>query len=221
MRVKICGLCRPGDARLAAESGAHYCGVILAPGGPRSQTVARAAEIFASTGSVERVGVFVNASVDDVVAAAGALRLSVLQLHGSEPPSLVETLRGAGSWRVWKALRPRSGEEFAAGLERYAPVADGILVDGWSGSVAGGAGVAFEWSAVARYRDRIPSGTEWIIAGGLTAGNVAGAIAVLGPDTVDVSSGVESDRGVKAEAKVRAFIEVARTAASQEARGSA
>jgi len=222
MRVKICGLCRPEDARVAARTGAEYGGVILAPGGPRSQTIASAERILAAGQSLVRVGVFVNASVDDVKAAARALDLSVLQLHGRESPALVEALRGAGSWRIWKAIRPRSGEAFARGLERYAPVVDGILVDGWSGSVAGGGGVAFDWSEVARHRDRIPSGTEWIIAGGLTAENVAGAIAVLGPDTVDVSSGVESERGVKSAAKVRAFIEGARAAAiSPGGQGSA
>jgi phosphoribosylanthranilate isomerase len=213
MRVKICGLCRPEDARLAAACGADYGGVILSSVSPRGQSVAAADRILGAAPTLMRVGVFVDASFDDVSGAARALGLSVLQLHGSEPPALVEALRGAGSWRVWKAIRPRSGAEFATVLDRYAGVVDGVLVDGWSASVAGGGGIAFDWRDVARYRDRIPADTEWIVAGGLTPFNVAGAIGTLGPDTVDVSSGVEVEQGIKSEPRVRAFVESARAAA--------
>jgi phosphoribosylanthranilate isomerase len=214
MRVKICGLCRPEDARLAAESGADYGGVILSPGSPRSQTLASAEPILAAAGVLARVGVFIDSSFDDVVTAGRALDLSILQLHGSEAPSQVEALRDAGAWRVWKGLRPRTGDEFAREVARYVAAADGILVDGWSAAVAGGGGVAFDWAAVTRCRDRVPPDVEWVVAGGLTPENVAEAITMLDPDTVDVSSGVEASAGVKSAAKVRAFIAGAREAAT-------
>src|SRR5512134_3196935 len=91
-------------------------------------------------------------------------------------------------------------------LERYASVADGILLDGYSAFASGGTGSAFPWDEVARVRSRFPAKLQLIVAGGLTPSNVHRAITLLSPDVVDVSSGVEQAPGMKSEERVRAFI---------------
>lgn len=213
MQVKICGVCRPQDAEAAVRHGATYVGVILAPGGPRTRTVEEATTILDAARGARRVAVFVNAPYDEVVSAARALDLDRIQLHGDEPVELVERLSAAGPWRVWKAIRPRTGYEFAAGLERYGAVAGGLLIDGFSAAAAGGVGARFPWDEVEALRETVPPGLELIVAGGLNEANVVEAVRRLRPDTVDVSSGVESEPGVKSAAKIRAFMAAAQKAA--------
>ncbi len=217
MRVKICGVCRPGDAAAAVAAGADYVGVILAPGRARTQSLSQAAAIWSAAPQAMRVGVFVDAAPAELAATARELGLHVLQLHGEEDAALVQAVRAAGQWRVWKAVRPRSGGEFARAAEYWAPLVDGLLVDGWSAEAAGGTGVAFGWDAVAGLRDLVPDNIEFVVAGGLNPGNVAQAVARLAPDTVDVSSGVESERGIKSAERVQAFVQAARSAIPQPA----
>lgn len=214
MRVKICGVCRPADARMVESAGADYMGVILSPGHARSQEAAAAGRIFDAVGSIRRAGVFVDADVNRVATLAQRLRLNVLQLHGTESPGTVAALREAGDWHVWKALRPHTAEECVKLAAEYADVANGLLLDGWAAGTAGGAGAKLPWEELARVRDRLPAGVDIIVAGGLTAANVKRVIELLSPDIVDVSSGVESSRGVKSEPEVRAFVAAARAAAA-------
>ena len=201
--VKVCGLTRHEDAAAAAGAGARYLGVILAPGGRRTVAPGDGAVIFGDL-KVQRVGVFVNATADELRRAAGAARLDVLQLHGDEPPELAAALRGEG-FAVWKALRPRSGDELSAGLVRYAGAVDAILLDGYSAGARGGTGTAFDWRAAAERLGGMPPETMLVAAGGLRPDNVAEAASLLRPQVVDVSSGVESSPGVKDHAAVRAF----------------
>ena len=218
--VKICGLTRRPDAELAAASGAHYGGVILAPGGRRSVTAADAARLFAGL-PLHRVGVFVDADPAALRQAAETATLDVLQLHGGESPELIEELRAAGgSFEIWKALRPRSAAEFVTELRRYEAVVDGILLDGWSATAAGGTGAAFPWQPVALHRDEIPARLRLIVAGGLAPRNVAEAIGLLRPAVVDVSSGVEDSPGVKSPEAVPAFVAAVREAAMHPYPGS-
>jgi phosphoribosylanthranilate isomerase len=209
--VKFCGLTRRADARLAASLGAGYGGVILAPGGKRSITPAAAAELFREL-PLTRVGVFVDAGLDEVRRAAEVAGLDVLQLHGSEPPSEVAALRAEGRWKVWKAVRPRSAAELREALELYRSGADALLLDGWSACAPGGTGARFPWEEISAYRDEVPRSLAVVVAGGLTPGNVERAIALLRPDVVDVSSGVESAPGVKDPAAMPAFLEAVRRA---------
>jgi phosphoribosylanthranilate isomerase len=210
--VKFCGLTRPADALVAASLGAEYAGVILAPGGRRSISPASAAEVFADL-HPQRVGVFVDAELDAVRRTAEVVGLAVVQLHGSETPAEVATLRAEGRWTVWKAVRPRSAADFRDALERYGSVADGLLLDGWSPTAAGGVGAHFPWEEIAACRVEIPLARTFVMAGGLTPDNVERAIGLLRPDVVDVSSGVESAPGVKDPAALRSFFEAARRAA--------
>lgn len=209
--VKVCGLCRPEDARAAVEAGAGYVGVVLARSGGRRQSIESARRIFEAAGdAARRVGVFVNGSALRAADSARSLGLDVLQLHGSEPPDTAEFLRMVGPWKVWKAIRPRSRTHFENLLARYADSVDGIVVDGWSAAAAGGTGTRFPWEAVAEARALVPEHLTFVVAGGLTADNVARAVELLAPDVVDVSSGVERVVGEKDAARLEAFAAAAR-----------
>ncbi len=210
--VKICGVCRPADAAAAARAGADYVGVVLAPGYTRSQTVESAAPILDAAAGAQRVGVFIDASVGEVVDAAERLRLDVVQLHGSEPPEQVAALAAAGGWQVWKAVRPRDPEELGAAARAYAGAADALLLDAWDPTLPGGTGVALAWDDLAGARSQLPRAQRVVLAGGLTPENVGAAVRRMAPAVVDVSSGVEQRPGEKSEERVRAFIEAARAA---------
>jgi phosphoribosylanthranilate isomerase len=217
--VKICGVCSATDAARAAAAGASYVGVILAPGRARSRSLSEAAVIFEGIGSagadgrsaVRRVGVFVDAGADEIVAAAELLRLDVVQLHGDEDAALARAAGGdARMTKVWKAVRVRSPADVVRAAAVYEASVHGLLLDGWSPHGAGGVGAAFDRVAVAAVRDRVPAGLEVIAAGGLTPGNVADMIRLLRPDVVDVSSGVEEVLCRKSAERMRAFVAAVR-----------
>jgi phosphoribosylanthranilate isomerase len=212
MIVKICGVCSPRDAALVREAGADVVGVILDAPGPRRRTDAQARRIYAAAAGLLRAGVFQDAAVGAVVARASALSLDIVQLHGDESAAAVTAVRAAGPWAVWKAIRVRDADAVREACVRWADRVDGVLVDAYSPGAAGGTGLRFDWEAVAARRPALPPGVAFIVAGGLRATNVARAIAVLGPDVVDVSSGVERAPGEKAPAEVGAFVAAARSA---------
>jgi len=199
---------RARDAAVAVEAGARYLGVILAPGGKRTVTPEAAAVIFGDL-PARRAGVFVNATASELRRAAAAARLDVLQLHGDEPPGLAAALREEG-FTVWKAVRPRDGDEFAAAAVLYGGSVDALLLDGYSPDARGGTGKAFPWREIAARLDVLADGVALVAAGGLRPGNVAEAATILRPAIVDVSSGVESAPGVKDPDAVRAFIAAVR-----------
>lgn len=219
-RVKICGVTRREDARQAAAAGADYVGAILSPGFDRSVEAAAAAR-FVPGGEVALVAVTVDAGVDGAAAAAREAGAAVIQLHGRETPGELRALRGEGGWRLWKAVRVRRADDLLSALDRWHGVADGLVVEGFLAGHAGGAGATFPWDVLERLRERVPRDLALVVAGGLAPANVAEAVARLSPDVVDVSSGVESRRGVKDPERVRAFIEQARLAAGGVAPASA
>lgn len=215
IRVKICGVCRPEDAEVAAACGADYIGVILAPGYGRSRTMDEAARIFEAGAGLRRVAVFVDPVPADLAEADDLLGLHVVQLHGNESPETIAKFRRLGDFGIWKVVRPRTAADLREAVERYACVVDGLVLDGSgraAGSGAGWAGSRFPWSDVAPARSDVPRGVEVIVAGGLDPNNVVSAIACLAPDVVDVSSGVESAPGIKDPDRVRAFVAAARSA---------
>jgi phosphoribosylanthranilate isomerase len=214
--VKICGVCRAEDAAVAAAAGASYVGVILVPGRPRSRTTAEAAEIFAGGYDVLRVGVFVDAPLQEIAAAAGRLRLDVVQLHGSEERGLVREVAARTGARVWKAVRVRDPGDVTAAAARYVGAVDALLLDGWSPRGEGGVGAAFDAAAVAPVRAKLPLELELVVAGGLTPDSVGDVVRLLDPAVVDVSSGVEEAVGRKSAARVRAFIAAAHAARPED-----
>ncbi|MQA90791.1 MAG: N-(5'-phosphoribosyl)anthranilate isomerase [Gemmatimonas sp.] len=206
--VKICGLTRPEDAAAAERAGATYGGVILAPGGPRSIDEARSRKVFAGT-SLVRCGVFVDERPDRVAALVDRVGLDVVQLHGDEGPEVAEAIGRNTGVEVWKVIRVRTAQDVIHGARHYGNVVQGMLLDGWSEAARGGTGSRFPWQEVAEHRERFDPSIRLIAAGGLRPENVSELIALLGPDIVDVSSGVESAPGIKSNQLIRSFVAAA------------
>ena len=193
MRVKHCGITSLEDAELCVEHGAWALGLIFVPGVARACPPDAAAEI---AGVLRRrtllTGVFRDARIDEVARAVDELRLSMVQLHGSEGPSYCAAVAQRTGARVVKAARVRTRADVVA----LAPFrTDFHLFDG------PGSGETFEWS-LARVRR---GGPPLIAAGGLTPDNVADCVAATRPYAVDVASGTESSPGVKDPERVAAF----------------
>jgi phosphoribosylanthranilate isomerase len=190
---------RHEDAELAVELGAWAIGFVLWPHSPRAADPAVAAGIAAALRRrVELVGVFVNATFDEIAHAADELHLSHVQLHGDEGPAFcAEAGRRTGA-KVIKAMRIASAADFQD-LERYHT--DLHLLDAAAKGLRGGSGRTWDWALAARRRRHVPA----ILSGGLNADNVAAGIAAVEPWAVDVSSGVEASPGVKDPERMRAF----------------
>jgi phosphoribosylanthranilate isomerase len=197
-RVKICGLTRTEDAQIAAHLGADALGLVFYPQSPRHVSVEQARAIVAALPPfVTVVGLFVDAEAEQVRSTRAAVRLDVLQFHGDEPP---EYCRSFGAPYL-KAVRMREGVEISALARDYRDAA-GLLLDAWHPDEKGGTGLSFDWT-----RAREACDLPIVLAGGLTPQNVAQAIRVARPYAVDVSSGVESAKGVKDADKMAAFLQ--------------
>ncbi len=202
VRVKICGIRSVDDARVAASAGADAIGLILTPARRQITMDAASAVTAMLPPFVVPVGVFVDAGVDDVEAAARRLGLGAVQLHGEESPEACETLAARGL-RVIKAFRVSDYVDRAA-LARYR-TASAILLDTRVDGVMGGTGRTFPW----RIAEGLSEAYRLVAAGGLDPDNVTAALAALRPYAVDVTSGVETgDR--KDPAKVAAFVRAVR-----------
>lgn len=202
MRIKVCGNTDVGTALVAVEAGADALGFILAPGGPRSLTPARAAAIARELPrSVDLVGVFVDRPAAEVAEVAGEIGLTAVQLHGSETWDEFQDL----DLPVVKAVR-LAGPADAARVAW--PPGSLLLTDTHHPELAGGTGETFPWSWAADLclHHRV------ILSGGLSPFNVAEATRQLRPWGVDASSRLESSPGVKDPELVRGFVTVARRA---------
>lgn len=200
MRVKICGITRPEDAEVAESAGADAIGLIFAPDSKRLITLERAAAIAERVGPlITRVGVFVDAPLEQVLAAVHHLRLGAVQLHGSEDSVYAAAVRK--ETRVIRAVSFRPGLPLE-GLAHFP--ADALLVDG----LRPGSGETFDWSQASS----LMGAPHLILAGGLAPENVAAGIRALRPYAVDVASGVEASPGIKDPEKVAAFVRNARAA---------
>lgn len=209
MKIKVCGMTRASDAKLAAELGAWAVGFVFHPASPRYVTPQAAARIARELpAGIERVGVFVDATAGAIRAVAGEVGLTLAQLHGDETPELAASL----GMRFVRAVRPRNVADLGV-LSGFSK-AELLLVDGYSSAARGGTGVPAD-RELAREAKRYG---RLLLAGGLTPENVAGAIRDVQPDGVDVSSGVERAPGIKDEEKMRKFFEAARGAAAGGAR---
>jgi phosphoribosylanthranilate isomerase len=202
-RVKVCGITRHEDAELAAELGAWALGFILWRSSPRAADPAAAAGIAAALRRrVQLVGVFVNATLDEIAQAAEALHLTHIQLHGDEGPAFCAEAARRSGCKVIKAVRV-AGPGDLQDLERFHT--DFHLLDTAARGLRGGSGATWDWALAARRH----SGTPAILSGGLTAENVAAGIAAMAPYAVDVASGVEASPGVKDPEKLAAFMAAA------------
>lgn len=208
-RIKICGITSPHDAVAAAEAGADAIGLVFADS-PRRVTPRRARDIVAALPPfVDAVGVFVNARSASVLKVAAEVGFSTVQLHGDESPSLVTQL---GGLRVIKALAVRY-RDFLDDVHRFAEAGVcGILLDAFNPKARGGSGKRFDWDLVAgaQAAGALDGAPPIILAGGLTPENVAAGIKRLHPWGVDVSSGVESEPGIKDREKMLRFVAAAK-----------
>ncbi|WAJ35809.1 phosphoribosylanthranilate isomerase [Pseudomonas sp. GOM7] len=203
VRSKICGITRVEDALAAVEAGADAIGLVFYAKSPRAVSVEQAQAIVAALPPfVTSVGLFVDMPREELQAVLAQVPLDLLQFHGEESPADCE---GHGRPYI-KALRVRSGGDVAALLAPYAG-ARGILLDTFVEGVPGGTGAAFDWSLVP-----CEAGKPIILAGGLTADNVAQAIAQVRPYAVDVSGGVEAAKGIKDAGKIHAFLQAVASA---------
>lgn len=213
-RIKICGIRDTQAAWAAVDGGAHAIGLVFVKGSPRYVSQAQARSLIQDLPPlIEVVGLFVDEPVEWVRATAMELGLSTVQLHGHETPAYAQSLRPL---RVIKAagFEPQTA---AQTLEAWQGKVSALL---WDASPApkataeqrGGSGRRFDWEALASLRQ--PAGRELpiILAGGLTPDNVAQAVRTVQPWAVDVSSGVESHRGVKDPSRIIAFCQAVRQA---------
>jgi phosphoribosylanthranilate isomerase len=209
VEVKICGVNSPQALAWAAEAGADFVGFVYFAASPRAVTPAQSGAISASlVGGPRRVGLFVDPDDALLAAALATTALDVIQLHGEETPARVAAIRAAFGVPVMKALGIATEADLAP-IAPYAEVADRLLLDAKpppDAVLPGGNAAPFEW----RLARLVRIGKPWLLAGGLTPGNVAEAIAASGAPGVDVSSGVEQARGVKDAGLIRSFIDAAR-----------
>ncbi|MGB6691995.1 MAG: phosphoribosylanthranilate isomerase [Terracidiphilus sp.] len=212
--IKICATTSLGDAQLAAVAGADAIGFVFAPS-PRRVTVEQVAAITPHLpAALEKIGVFVDAPLEEIEAAVRACGLTGVQLHCEAGIGLPRRLReGFGSaLRILRVVHfDAHSAERAAALDEDANI-DAILVDSRTPAAVGGTGVAFDWLAARETLYHNATARRRIAAGGLSPSNVAEAIATLRPWGVDVASGVESAPGRKDPDKVRAFVANARAA---------
>jgi len=212
--IKICANTSLVDAMIAAVAGADAVGFVFAPS-PRRVTTEQVAVIVPRLPEeIEKIGVFVGAAVEEIVATVEAAGLTGVQLHWDAPAELPAALRARLGARVRILRVVHFDAERAEGPAALAfdPNVDAILVDSRTSSAVGGTGTSYDWAAARQSLFEGADELKLIAAGGLTPDNVAEAIAALRPWGVDVVSGVEAEPGRKDAAKVRAFIVNARAA---------
>ena len=218
-RIKICGVCRPEDAALAASHGADAIGMVFHPPSPRNVSVARAREILAALPPfVTPVGLFVDAPTETILHTADELGLRHIQLHGHETPDHVKALLPL---TVIKAVRVER-DLFAQTLDgwrkaiRETPLPNlaGFVLETPNTAAPGGTGVPNDWSTIlaAQQAGAFANLPPIIAAGGLDPQSVGEIVRTVRPYAVDVSSGIEETRGVKSAARVRAFVDAVRAA---------
>jgi phosphoribosylanthranilate isomerase len=195
--VKICGITRVEDALEAARAGASSIGLVFYAPSPRYVSIALAREIVgALPPAVTTVGVFVDPGEGEVRATLAEVPVELLQFSGSESPGFC---RRFGRPYI-KAVHMKAGVDLLQYARDYHD-AKALLLDAYVEGLHGGSGMSFDWGLVPR---RVP--LPVILSGGLTVANVGDAVRRARPDGVDVSSGVESAKGVKDAAKIAAFI---------------
>jgi len=196
-RIKICGITRVEDALAAVHSGADALGLVFYDKSPRYVALKMAAQLAATIPPfVTLVGLFVNARAEAVQEILQQVPLDVLQFHGEEEPKFCAQFNRP----YLKAVRVKQGVDLVQCAARYND-AQGLLLDAFMEGTHGGTGVSFDWALIPH---NLP--LPVVLSGGLHVSNVADAIRQVRPWAVDVSSGVETTKGIKDAAKIAAFI---------------
>ena len=220
-RIKICGLTRAEDIQAVVAAGADAIGFVFYPKSPRYVTPAQAAALIATMPPyVTAVGLFVNATVEEVRAARAVAPLSLLQFHGDEMPEHSAALAGAVNTpftQVFRVKPDTSREDLLEYEQRYraaSPLFASLLLDTYVDAY-GGAGKVFDWSLIPE--ELAP---RVVLSGGLSVQNATDAVVRVRPYAVDISSGVEASKGIKDASRVRAFIAAVQDADAIIARGN-
>lgn len=203
VRVKICGITRPEDGRLAAQLGADAIGLVFYGPSPRFVAPDTARVVVAALPAfVTTVGLFVDASPDQISETLAKVPLDVLQFHGNE--SAADCVRWGRPWI--KAVRMRDDVDLSVVADEYAG-ASALLLDAWQPGKPGGTGTTFDWSVIPQ-----TIGLPVVLAGGLSPDNVRDAIMRVRPWAVDISGGVEAEKGIKDPEKMNRFMSAVESA---------
>lgn len=205
--IKICGITRKEDALAAARHGANAIGLVFYTKSPRHVTAVQAVELMqALPPFVMSVGLFVDASIEDVMQTLGSVRLDLLQFHGDETPDYCRQIFRQSGVPYIKALRVKPDVDLLQYALGYQD-AKALLLDAYVEGIHGGTGATFDWALIPK---KLP--LPVVLSGGLTPENVTAAVKAARPWAVDVSSGVESSKGIKDAARIAAFVTGVRNA---------
>ena len=202
-RAKICGITRSQDILSVVQAGADAIGVVFFPPSPRYVSPAQAQQLIEHIPPyVQTVGLFVNASAEQIQTTLEHVALDIIQFHGDETPEQCQQIASVCKRRWYKALQVKPDLDVVGEIQRYqAAGASAILLDAWHPELKGGTGHQFDWSKFPQID--IPL----ILAGGLTPENVEDAIEITHAYAVDVSGGVESAKGIKDQQLIERFMQ--------------
>ena len=223
MRVKICGITRPDQGRAIAQLGANALGFICAPQSPRyvspdriRSVVEQLPERNPSDHEIDRIGVFVNASLKTIEETVAIGQLNGVQLHDDESPEYCQAIRqNLPAVEIIKAFRLKTTVDLRQ-LQPYQGYVDAFLLDAYHPKQLGGTGQILDWGLLQNFHPGLP----WFLAGGLNPTNILDALSQLSPNGVDLSSGVEKSPGDKSLEKVALLFERLRKREEREAGGS-
>ncbi|AMW28541.1 MULTISPECIES: phosphoribosylanthranilate isomerase [Arthrospira] len=204
MRIKICGITRLDQGQAIASLGATALGFICVRASPR---YIHPDQIRAITSDlpdrVDRIGVFANATFEEIWETFHQAKLTGVQLHGDESPLFCDRLRQElPHGELIKAIRVKTPQSLTL-ANSFIPHVDALLLDAYHGQQLGGTGLTIDWQSLGEFRPAIP----WFLAGGLNPDNIIEALSCLNPDGIDLSSGVERSPGDKDIAKVTQLFE--------------
>ena len=202
-RVKICGITRTQDIKSVVDAGADAIGFVFFPPSPRNVSVELAQELVKHVPAyVQTVGLFVNASSDEILEVLKTVSLDVLQFHGDETPEQCQKIAKLTGRRWYKAIQVKPDLDVISTIKQYQQVgASAMLLDAWHPELKGGTGHSFDWSQFPQLD--IPL----ILAGGLKPENIENAIKTTKAYAVDVSGGVESAKGIKDQQLIEQFMQ--------------
>jgi phosphoribosylanthranilate isomerase len=205
MRVKICGITQPQQSVAIASLGATALGFICVPTSPRYVTSEQIqAAVAQLPANIDKIGVFANASIPEIIQIVKSAGLTGVQLHADETPEFCCILRQSlPNIEIIKAFRIRSLENLIA-TANYTDHIDTILLDAYHPQQLGGTGQTLDWEMLEKFRPNCP----WFLAGGLTPDNIVAALSQVKPDGIDLSSGVEIKPGDKDLNKVALLFEI-------------
>lgn len=207
--VKICGLSDPESLEVAVQSGARFVGFVFYPPSPRNVSFDIAWNLARAVPTgVRSIGLFVNPEDEELERIVTGIQLDMIQLHGDETPGRVNEIKERFSMPVIKAIRVANKYDLED-IEGYESAADWLLFDAKpaNATLPGGTGQSFDWNILKGREFKKP----WMLSGGLDTDNVKEALSILKPNAVDVSSGVESEPGLKDADKIKEFIKAVKT----------